>query len=198
MEVLGTIKEPFSKIEILKVLEEETSAVHDYFAALPEADFFDAPEDVWTPADNLVHLIKSASPVVTALKLPKVALRLRFGKAEHASRSLAEVRAAYMVFANAGTAIATNEYIPDIETKSAAEHERILQGWLKKNRQLISAVDAWQDGDLDTLVLPHPLLGNMTLREILLFTVYHNMHHINDVQRMRVQALIEWFAPTNT
>lgn len=186
-------KEPFSKTEIIQVLGDETSAVHDYFAALPEAEFFEAPASVWTPADNLVHLIKSASPVVTALKLPKVALRLRFGKAKHTSRSLAEVRAAYMAFANAGTAIATGGYVPEVESKSAEERERILQGWVKKNRQLISAVDAWQDADLDTLVLPHPLLGNMTLREILLFTVYHNMHHVNDVQRVRVESETEWF-----
>ncbi|MFK7801547.1 MAG: DinB family protein, partial [Anaerolineae bacterium] len=94
---------------------------------------------------------------------------------------------------NAGTAIATGGYVPEVESKSAEERERILQGWVKKNRQLISAVDAWQDADLDTLVLPHPLLGNMTLREILLFTVYHNMHHVNDVQRVRVESETEWF-----
>lgn len=193
MGSLGTITKPFSKAEIIEVLTDETSAVHDYFANIPESNFFQAPEGVWTPAENLVHLIKSVSPIATALKLPKAALRLRFGKAKHASQSLAEVRAAYMAFANAGTAIAPSNFAPKVEAPSAEERQRILQGWVRKSGQLISAVEAWQDGDLDTLVLPHPLLGNITLREMLLFTAYHNMHHINDVQRMLKEPETEWF-----
>ena len=31
--------------------------------------------------------------------------------------------------------------------------------------------------DLDTYLLPHPLLGKMTIREISLWTAYHTEHH---------------------
>lgn len=188
-----TIGQPYSKVEIITALEAETQAVYDYFTAIPESEFFQAPADVWTPADNLVHLIKSASPVATALKLPKLALRARFGKAQQVTRPFTEVRATYMTFADAGQAIATGPFVPEVSTYTAAERERILQGWLKKSRQLISAIEAWKDEELDSLVLPHPLIGNMTLREILLFTIYHNMHHVNDVQRLRTKPEFEWF-----
>lgn len=33
----------------------------------------------------------------------------------------------------------------------------------------------------------------MTVREILFFTLYHNMHHVNDVQRLLGQPEAEWF-----
>lgn len=187
---LGT---PFSKEEIIAGLKAENSAVHSYFSAIPESKFFEAPPNVWSPADNLVHLIKSISPVVTALKLPKMALRMRFGKAKHASRSLAEVRKAYMAFVDAGQAIAPSNFAPEVTETSAAERERILQGWQRKCDQLVSAVESWADEDLDQLVLPHPLLGDMTLREILLFTLYHNQHHVNDVQRLQGELESEWF-----
>ena len=35
--------------------------------------------------------------------------------------------------------------------------------------------------DLDRYRLPHPLLGKLTVREMLFFTVYHNYHHVRSV-----------------
>jgi hypothetical protein len=34
---------------------------------------------------------------------------------------------------------------------------------------------------LDLLILPHPLLGKLTLREMLYFTLYHVEHHEKQV-----------------
>ena len=184
---------PFSKEEIVDSLKHEMTAVRDYFVNMPDAEFFEAPTNIWSPAENLVHLIKSVSPLVNALKLPKMALKMRFGKAKHASRPLAGVRKAYMQFVDAGTAIAPSNFAPDVSDHSAAERVRILHGWERKCGQLVSAVESWEDDDLDHLVVPHPLLGDMTLREILLFTLYHNQHHVNDVQRLRNELESEWF-----
>jgi hypothetical protein len=38
---------------------------------------------------------------------------------------------------------------------------------------------------MDYHVLPHPLLGPLSVREMLFFTVYHNTHHVLNVQRLR-------------
>jgi hypothetical protein len=38
---------------------------------------------------------------------------------------------------------------------------------------------------LDRLRLPHPGLGLLTVREMLLFTLYHNTHHVLGVERRR-------------
>ena len=35
----------------------------------------------------------------------------------------------------------------------------------------------YSDEELDTLVLPHPLLGNLTLREMFYLMTYHATHH---------------------
>jgi len=34
------------------------------------------------------------------------------------------------------------------------------------------------EDDLDRVMLPHPLLGKLTLREMLFFTIYHVEHHL--------------------
>jgi uncharacterized damage-inducible protein DinB len=36
---------------------------------------------------------------------------------------------------------------------------------------------------LDRLRLPHPALGKLTVREMLFFTIYHNIHHVENVVR---------------
>jgi hypothetical protein len=43
--------------------------------------------------------------------------------------------------------------------------------------QLASSIGRWREEDLDYYRLPHPLLGKLTVREMLFFTVYHNYHH---------------------
>lgn len=60
-----------------------------------------------------------------------------------------------------------------------------------------AALGKWSDKALDSYLLPHPLLGKMTVREILFFTLYHNLHHVNDVQRLLNQPETEWFAPAS-
>ena len=195
MTQLGT---PYSGEEIRDVLTIEFEAVHEFFQDISDETFFTAPPDVWSPADNLVHLIKACSPVILALKLPQLALRARFGQAEHASRSLAEIRNTYVNGALAGGGVASGRYLPQVDEESPAEKQRLLSEWQKKGSQLTAVLTKWSEEDLDKYVLPHPLLGSLTVREILFFTLYHNMHHVNDVQRLLNQVESEWFEPVHT
>ncbi|NBX80802.1 MAG: DinB family protein, partial [Flavobacteriales bacterium] len=43
--------------------------------------------------------------------------------------------------------------------------------------------DNFTEDDLDKYVLPHPLLGKLTLREMLCFTIYHVKHHVEIIKR---------------
>jgi hypothetical protein len=36
---------------------------------------------------------------------------------------------------------------------------------------------------LERIRLPHPLLGRLTTREMLFFTLYHNQHHVEVAKR---------------
>jgi uncharacterized damage-inducible protein DinB len=38
-------------------------------------------------------------------------------------------------------------------------------------------IDKISEEDLDKHILPHPLIGKTTIREILYFTIYHVQHH---------------------
>ena len=61
-------------------------------------------------------------------------------------------------------------------------------------KQLWLAIGSWREQDLDRYVLPHPLLGKLTLREMLFFTLYHNYHHVRNVAA-RLQSAAGVAAP---
>ena len=46
-------------------------------------------------------------------------------------------------------------------------HQKLAEGGLEK----------YSESDLDLIILPHPLLGKITLREMMYFTIYHVQHH---------------------
>jgi hypothetical protein len=54
-----------------------------------------------------------------------------------------------------------------------------MQAWQLTNAELLRRVRRWSETSLDAVLLPHPLLGKLTAREMLQFTVYHTAHHLN-------------------
>ncbi|MCA9989127.1 MAG: DinB family protein, partial [Anaerolineales bacterium] len=180
--------------EIRDSFAQEHPAVHAFFAAIPPEQFFAAPPEIWSPADNLAHLIKSCQPVLLGLKLPRLALRMRFGLAEAPSGSLAALRDRYVNVALAGGGQASGRYLPEVTDTSAASREHLLAEWQRHGAALLTALEGWSEDDLEKYRGEHPLLGLLTIREILFFTLYHNLHHVNDVQRLLGQPEAEWFS----
>ena len=184
---------PYTKREIIEAWSDEYLEVGRFFSGIDGAEFFAAPEGVWSAADNLVHLIRSGRPVAMALKIPRIALRLRYGRSRRAGRSFAETRAEYVEVALAGGAVASGRFLPEVTGTGPEVRQRIITGWNATGRRLEQALSAWSEADLDRYVLPHPLLGKLSVREILFFTLYHTMHHVNDVQRLLGRPTSEWF-----
>ena len=188
-----SLGQPYGKSEIIEAWSDEYLEVGRLFASVEGEEFFAAPEGVWSPAENLVHLIRSARPVATALRIPKPLLRLRFGRMERPSQSFAAVRATYVDVALAGGAVASGAFIPQVTGSGREIKQRILKAWNGTGRLLERALAPWPEEALDRLALPHPLLGKLSVREMLFFTLYHTMHHVNDAQRLLGYPAAEWF-----
>jgi len=185
------LKDPFSKDEVLQSLAGVNREVADYFAAIPANAFFTPFPAAWSPAENLVHLIKSVSPVAKALKLPKLLLRVLFGVSKKSSRRFHQLKNDYRrVLAKGGRA--TGRYIPTVQVATEFEpaQKRILLKWNEVGERLLAGVRAWNEDDLEKMRLPHPLLDKLTAREMLFFTLYHNLHHVNNVRQRLGHELI--------
>ena len=175
---------PHSRDQLVTAFDAIHREVAELLASIPAADFFRRPEpEVWSAGENAVHLIRSVKAVADAMKLPKLVLRVMFGRAA-GSRSYAEVREIYLAGLAAGGA-ASGRYVPPsgVPEDPEAARSRALAGWRRTGDSLVAVVGKWREAALDVYRLPHPLLGKLSVREMLFFTLYHDGHHLEVVRR---------------
>jgi uncharacterized damage-inducible protein DinB len=168
-----------TKDDLLAALQESSQRAANWFLDIPAADFFRRAGDVWSPSDNLDHLIKSVKPITKALKLPGITIHAMFGKPDMASVSYEELCQRYRdEIARGGQA--SGRYLPEQKnpvTEAESQKNDLLEEWKTASSELITVTAQWQEEDLDRYQLPHPLLGKLTLREMLYFVIYHNLRH---------------------
>lgn len=179
-------EDPRSRDEILSAIEEVEAEVATFFGGLSDEELVHREGDAWTPAEHLAHLNTSVSAVARGLGMPRLLLRLRFGRAPAPSRSYNEVRRDYQERLAAGGR-ASGVYVPPRQEPSPAEVASLRAGllarWSRVNDRLRAALAPWSERQLDRIRLPHPLLGKLTTREMLFFTLYHGRHHVEGVAR---------------
>lgn len=177
------VQEPFSGEEIVRELRALHVRSRDFWNGFSNPEFFFPPGNAWSPADNVRHLLKSNRPVVRALKTPKPLL-LGFGLGFRSSRTYVEVRERYLARLAAGVTAGRFAPRPLSSSDQTEEHREALMAALDQtSEQLTSAIAGWREWQLDRFRLPHPALGKLTVREMLFFTLYHNLHHVRNVAR---------------
>jgi hypothetical protein len=177
---------PRTRPEILQALSDVEREVAAFFGSLSGDELVLRVGEAWTPAEHLAHLNAAVAAVARGLAVPRWLLRLRFGRARGPSRPYEELRETYRArLAEGGRA--TGEFVPPREDPPAAAVEErraeVLARWGRVNARLRGALEGWSERDLDRILLPHPLLGKLTTREMLFFTLYHNQHHIAAARR---------------
>jgi hypothetical protein len=75
---------------------------------------------------------------------------------------------------------ASGRYLPNQENAEAnveKKKKELIDQFSRVSTELLSAVGKWTEEELDQYLLPHPILGKLTIREMLFFTIYHNLRH---------------------
>lgn len=171
-----------NKSELIQLLETNHQAFIQLMESLSAADFEKQVAGKWTPGQQLEHILRSVSPVSLALSLPGFVLRLVFGKANRPSRSYEELVAKYHAALSKGGR-ASGRF--DVKKQVPVAHRNSLLTALRRTvLQLTRLSTQLSDAELDKYILPHPLLGKLTLREMLYFTAYHVLHHQCSVQEI--------------
>lgn len=134
------------------------------------------PAGKWTAGQHIIHLVQSTKPLLKAMNLPGFVLRWKFGTSNRPSRSLEEVKSRYL------EKLATSEgrvspFSAKMPHSPVGEKDKWLSELSALNDKLNKKTAKLSDKQLDTLILPHPLMGKMTLREILMWNAYHTEHH---------------------
>jgi hypothetical protein len=123
-------------------------------------------------------MIKSAAAVSSAMKIHPFILRWKFGKPNRPLRSYDEVLHKYqtaLVSVN-GRAVAPPAFVS--QEGKILDQQEMLKHWKAIYQKLESRIHKWSDKNIDRVLLPHPLLGKMMMREMLYFTHLHTDHHL--------------------
>ena len=146
---------------------------------LPEAQFKQQSNGKWSVADTMQHLLLSTRPVARLLAGSRDVFQ-QWGYPDGPSRSYDEIADSYRRALTAGIkAPASFSPRPDDMNDNRAT---VVARFMDVYESLATAVDTWPASDLDRFVMPHPVLGKLTVREMLDFTDIHTRHHLLIVQ----------------
>ena len=163
-----------NKIEILQKLSEAFSLVEETIRDTKNETFFLRKDNKWSVAEDTKHLILSVNPLNTAFSLPNFTL-LFFGKLNRPARNYDEMAEKYYQKLAEG-AVATPQFIPEGISINSNQAD-LIQEFKKANDKFLKKVDNFEEDDLDKYLIPHPVLGKLTIREMLYFTICHTLHH---------------------
>ena len=163
-----------NKQEIKNKLKDNHRQFTELVFSLNDHDFLFAPNEKWTAGQQLDHINRSVGAVKMALTLPKFMIRLIIGKANRASKEYETLVDKYKLKLEQGGR-AGGRYLP--KAVEPARKKDLGHKLLKTVDSLCKKIDRFDERELDYYILPHPLLGKLTLREMLYFTIYHAQHH---------------------
>ena len=161
---------------IVDLLNTHTTSLVSFVNQQSPEKFIESLNGKWTVGQNLDHLIRSLSPVNQALLLPSFVLRMMFGKPNRSGRNYQELVDRYHQKLSAGGR-ASGRFIPPAVLWEQKE-SKVTDFNLQKDK-MIKRLGSWNEEQLDQYLLPHPLLGKITIREMLFFSAYHIQHHLH-------------------
>ena len=169
-----------TKRQIQNELTHRHISFAEYTLTLDHNDYTFSFEQKWTAGQQLEHIVKSSEPILLGLKIPLWLLGILFGKSKKASMDYKQlVQRYHEVLSKGGKS--SRPFIPKTGESYGAEplKNRLLLTISKINLK----IEEISEEDLDHYRLPHPLLGKLTLREMLFFTIYHVEHHMEQTKQ---------------
>ena len=130
-------------------------------------------EEKWSAGQQLEHLIKSIEPLAKVLGA-KDFIVSKFGTIDRPLWKYTELIKNYkQVLQEGGKAPA--QFLPS--EVSFDQKESLSTALIDHVETIIESLKSYSDEELESLVLIHPLLGKLTIREMLQFITYHVGHH---------------------
>jgi hypothetical protein len=175
------LNQRMNKEEIFAQLNEAHNLLWSSVAALPAEMQGVSHKGRWSALQNVEHIHKSVEPTARFFTLPRETVKEKFGLSDRPSRTIGELEAEYEEALRRGVT-APLQYVP------AAGFTGTLAGLTENGKrilaELLAAADTWSEEDLDRYLCPHPALGKITARELLLSTIFHCHHHRRTIEQM--------------
>ena len=167
-----------TKQDIIQEITNSIDDISNFLANIPQDSLSVSHNGKWSIVENIIHLNKSVAPINMALGLPKFSF-IFFSRSKD-QLSYEQVVSKYQEKLKEG-AVATGPYVPSERSKNTAK-ENLIGEFKKHHQTLVSKLSKWSEEDLDKYRLPHPIIGKISIREMLFFTAYHIKHHLKTIE----------------
>jgi uncharacterized damage-inducible protein DinB len=175
--------------ELKTKLADSLQAVAEWLQSVNESEWQRTQNGKWTIGQEFEHLRVSTQGMAFLLS---AANRPNWRPTDRPSRTydalLAEYQAGLETIRNS---LANNPAAPSAESESLTVVQQ-TQRWAKTAQQLLGVLDALTEADLDGhTVWKHPVLGPVTGRETVYFTIYHTHHHRDSLAHKQVNEMTD-------
>jgi len=166
------------KPQLIDLVNTKYDALHEWISVHDDAKFeYTSRSGKWTTGQHIDHLILTASPINKIFRAPKFLLKWRFGVNNRTERTYEETYTRYVDTLKAKGIKAPKQFSPAIimnADKAQKIHELRCQG-----KTLVKQLNKHSEKQLSRYIIPHPVIGYITLRELVYFTAFHTEHHHN-------------------
>lgn len=169
-----------TQTQINNWLKQEVEAYTRHAATFGEAAFFAQPHaEKWSVAQHTQHLIQASAGVAGALRDPAL-LKTQFGTTDKPGEDVEAIKNRYLQVL---TNLKASGKFPYRHIETEGDQQTLLGGFGIVNQKLADRLAALSEAEMDTLQMPHPVLGLMRVREMAIFIAYHIRHHLNIVEK---------------
>lgn len=165
-----------TKQEIIDSFIQNHQETTHYIDNLDDQKFSFSHNSKWTAGQQLEHILLTILPFPKVL-VSKEFIREKFGEINRPTWSYNTVLDNY----SKTSLKAPEQFLPksEIQTKQKTQIISDIQNNLERIKELLNN---YSEEELDTLVLPHPLLGKLTIREMFYLMSYHPLHHQKQIE----------------
>jgi hypothetical protein len=162
------------KQEIIDLLTKNHASFVAYMNELKREEFEFAHQEKWSAGQQLAHIVLCVKPLVKVFGMDKEVIAQNFGLSNRESASEKVLFDSYKEKLS-GTYKTADRYLPEVVLLN--QRQDLTENLTKLIQSLCVNIASFTETELDSLFIPHPLLGNLTLREMLYNAIHHVEHH---------------------
>jgi hypothetical protein len=180
-EKIANLPITLNQSEIIEHFTIANKEIVDFYSSFSLEQFFSKPERGWSPLENIKHLNLAITVVAIFLRKELSILLLLFGRGT-SKLTIPEIIKNYNDKLNAGSGAGVFTPLFSSVQIDPGKKEAEIKSLQSSIQTLIGVVCYWTDEEMDKTNILHPIMGIISVREMLYFNLYHLYHHSAKVE----------------
>lgn len=167
---------PVTKKELIERFYKNHQELIAYVNSLPQDRFNFSNDGKWTAGQQLNHVYLCLLPFPKLLASKEIILQ-KFGKIDRTLWDYDTVIEKYFQT----TRKTLERFLPE-QAITSEQKIKITESFKEILLTIQQLLSGYTEDELNSLALPHPLLGSLTIREMFYLMTFHARHHLRQVE----------------